>query len=362
MPRPNARCCRGWSRSRSISSGRLELRGVPVRRAEEQQEGGVGRDADAAERRVLGHGTHLVAERRFQPEHLLHEPRDLLGATPQLILKLGALGQQAHRVAEQAGGGLAPGAQQDVQDGGGLEVAEHPVVHGAWRRRRGCRPPGPASPPRPDRRSRPGSPRTRVTSCISSSKVSVDPTIAVESNAAVSSWSRPASRKPIRRLVIVIGTTLADGGHELRRPAVQRPRHALVGEVGDIGLECRHALGDQLGEDGFAVQRVRGRIRGGERLRGCVTEGQAAGLASAVAVEQALDVRREVLGPAGRLGHQLGRGDREDPVPGISHTGARAGADGRTDRDRRSPPGQAAVFPRAPWSFGTFLLAGDLPE
>ena len=95
----------------------------------------------------------------------------------------------------------------------------------------------------------------------------------------------------MRRLITVIGTTFADRSHELNGPVPQTPGHALVGDVKDVGLECLHAPGHQVGEDGAAMQRVQGRIGGGERLHAGVTVRPPTGQAGLVAVEQTSNVR-----------------------------------------------------------------------
>ena len=119
------------------------------------------------------------------------------------------------------------------------------------------------------------------------------------------------SRKPMRRLIMVIGTTLPISVMNSAVPLSSASRHAPVGDVDDVGLELGHALGDQLGKDGAPVQRVHGWIGGGERLCASVTEGKTAGETGIVAVEQKVDVRREVLDAAGRLRHELERADGE---------------------------------------------------
>ena len=117
---------------------------------------------------------------------------------------------------------------------------------------------------------------------------------------------------------------VADRGHELDGPAVERPRHALVGDVDDVGFELGHALGDQLGEDGAAVQRVHGRIGGRERLYAGVTEGETAGEAGVVAVEQArmFDEKSSTRPVASATSSNVLTVNT--PVPGTSHTGASA--------------------------------------
>ena len=92
--------------------GSFELGGVAVGGAPEQQNRGTGRNVDAAERGVLGHGTHVVPERRLQAQRLFDERRDLLGVLAEMLLQLRVLGEDAHGVAEQARGGLTASAQQ----------------------------------------------------------------------------------------------------------------------------------------------------------------------------------------------------------------------------------------------------------
>ena len=70
----------------------FELGGLGVGGAPEQQNCGTGRDVDAAKRGVLGHGTHVVPERRLQAQRLFHERRDLLGVLAEMLLQLLVLG------------------------------------------------------------------------------------------------------------------------------------------------------------------------------------------------------------------------------------------------------------------------------
>ena len=73
----------------------------------------------------------MVPKWRFQAQRLFDERRNLLGPLTEVLLKITMLGKKAHGVAEQARGGLAPGAQQRVQDGQGFEVAEHAALSAA---------------------------------------------------------------------------------------------------------------------------------------------------------------------------------------------------------------------------------------
>ena len=279
--------------------GSFELGGVAVGGAPEQQHRGAGRDVDAAERRVVGHGTHVVAERRLQAQRLFHERRDLLGVLAEMLLKLLVLGQDAHGVAEQARGGLTTGAQQGVQDDVGFEVAEHPGVHAAGdgaeeivtrllhRRRKLIGEPGLDLAAAADELDQlvEGQRRAQHRRRVERRAQELVQVAVVEADEAADHRDRH---------------DVADRGHELDGPAVQRPGHALVGDVDDVGLELLHALGDQLGEDGAAVQRVRGRIGGGERLYARVTERETAGEPGVVAVEQSTGCSTRSLRP-GRL-------------------------------------------------------------
>lgn len=111
--------------------GVLELVRVVVGRTPQQQECGAGGDAGAAECRVLRNVAHVIPERRLQADGFLNERRDELRVCAQLLLELWLLGEDAYRVAEQAGRGLTAGAEQRVQDGERLEVGEHAVSHAA---------------------------------------------------------------------------------------------------------------------------------------------------------------------------------------------------------------------------------------
>ena len=72
------------------------------------------------------------------------------------------------------------------------------------------------------------------------------------------SSSRSLPRKPIRLLTRVIGTTLATAAMKSTFRASYRLVHAAGGDLGDLGLEGGHALGDQLGEDRFSMDLVVG--------------------------------------------------------------------------------------------------------
>ncbi len=78
--------------------------------------------------------------------------------------------------------------------------------------------------------------------------------------------------------------------------------NAPIGDIDNVRLKCIHALGNEFGEYGAAVQSVHGRISRGERLCATVTELKAAGKPSVVSIEQNPKVGREVLDPAGCFG------------------------------------------------------------
>jgi hypothetical protein len=166
-----------------------------------------------------------------------------------MSLKIRALSQYSHRVAQQAGGGLAPGAEQDVQDGAGLEVAEHPVVDRAGD---GAEDVGPRVLLR--RRDLLGDPGLNLPGSSDERHQLVEGQRSSHHRRRVERRGQQLVQARVAEADEAAGYRdrhhVADGGHELRRAALQCPRHALVGEAGDIGLKCRHPLGDELGEDG----------------------------------------------------------------------------------------------------------------
>ena len=121
------------------------------------------------------------------------------GSARSWCCRSGSLGEGADGVAEQAGGGLAAGAEQGVQDDGGLVVAEGARLDAAGDGAEEVVAVGPRRAPS----SWPWihawiSPVVPI-SASSSVRVSVEPSIAVESNAALSSSAGSLSRKPTRR-------------------------------------------------------------------------------------------------------------------------------------------------------------------
>ncbi|MGW0810607.1 hypothetical protein [Nonomuraea sp. NPDC002799] len=230
-------------------------------------------------------------------------------------MQAGVFCQQADGVAEQADGRLAAGAEQGVQDDGGLEGAEHLLVDTAGDRaeqvlarlphRLGELPgqPGLDLPGAADALQELGVGQGR-----SEHRGGVERGVQEPAGVGVGEADETADHGDRH--------DVGDLGHELDGRALQGLGHEGVSEAGDAGFEGGHALGDQFGEDGLAVQGVQRRVGGGERLNTDITEGQSGREPCVVSVEQALHVGGEVLDPGRRLGHQLIGADREHPGTG----------------------------------------------
>lgn len=96
--------------------GAFVFSGISVGGAPKQQHRGAGRDVDPPERCPLGNGAREVAKRGLKAERFFNESRDDFGVSAETLLKILALGDEAHSVAEQARCGLSSGAQQRMQD------------------------------------------------------------------------------------------------------------------------------------------------------------------------------------------------------------------------------------------------------
>ena len=192
----------------------------------------------------------MTAERRLQAEGFLHEGRDQLWVLAQLLLKVLVLGQEAHGVAEQAGGGLTSGAQQRVQDVDPLLIAERTGVDAAcdgaedvvvWLLYRGRELIGDPGLDLADARDQlvqivegqHGPQRRRRVERGAQEKVQVTPTKA----------DQAADHRDRH--------DVPDLGHEIDVPIAQRSLHAPHRNLCDLGLERSHAPGTNSGKTVF---------------------------------------------------------------------------------------------------------------
>jgi hypothetical protein len=233
------------------------------------------------------------------------------------------LGEQADRVAEQARGGLAAGAQQCQQDGACLELAEHAAVHAA-----GDRAEDVAAGILHCRREMTGEPGLDV------AKVR-DELVQLVVGQRGPEHRGGAERRAEELADVGVAEAyqsadrgnrhdVADRRHEVGSPAAQCPRNAPAGEADDVGLERGHSRRDQLGEDGAAVKRMDRRIRGGEHLYASLAEGGPGRQPGSVPVQEARDVRGEIRWRPAASAVSPNVLTVYRSVPGILHTGARA--------------------------------------
>ena len=182
----------------------------------------------------------------------------------------------------------------------------------------------------------------------------------VPSNAHPSRWSRgiPSVRRPSTSTSTVMGSGSASVVVASNRPAATAADTRSWATARGEALGIADAAFDEGGEDRSAVHRVRRRICRCERLHAGAKRGhvEPRGLAPVAGVEQAHQVRREVVDPAECLGHEVPRGD--EGQLGVGHpvhrsVGAEPGVEGHRVLDRRGIQQPARRGARGGHAIGT---------
>ena len=90
---------------------------------------------------------------------------------------------------------------------------------------------------------------------------------------------------------------IGDRRHEIAGASLKQSLNAAAGDKVNLAIEQRHAFCHKLREDRAFVQRVQGRIGGGEHLNTHAAEGQEGRKAVLPTVKQAGHVRRKIFDP-----------------------------------------------------------------